>query len=89
MTRKPIRICNAYENIGGNATVHEFEDTIQIMADDGNWLVGIRLTEHGVELTTALGCCKHNGEMLDSDLVVIPRGCGTVQVNRLPYREGE
>lgn len=62
---------------------------IEIMSDEGRCLFSIRQGADGsVEISTGLACARHNGVLLDSSMAVLPRGNGTVLVQRLPYVEG-
>ena len=81
-----MKIRDGRATLNGDNTVTEIaSDEIEIVADDGRTLFGVRMRPDGSILLHAGHVCKHLDVILDDRMSIAPRDCRSITVSRIPY----
>lgn len=72
------------ENLNGNIVCLPGNQFF-LQADDGRDLFALTLSESGELLISAGMICKHNNEMLDTSLSIIPKSSNSIIISRDKY----
>lgn len=82
-----MKIRDAYATINGDTTEHTMPSGgLDIIADDGKTLFGIRLEKDGTIQINAGHFCKHHGVILDDSIKVTPISSNRIIVERQEYK---
>lgn len=83
---KAIRIRDAHATINGDTTETAYDTgSIEIIADDGRCLYGIRLVD-GCKIEVSTGSiCKSDGALLDDRLIIQPNSSNRITISRPEY----
>lgn len=86
MALKMMRVRDAHASISNDESVIEMPSGgLDIIADDGRTLLTITMRDDGGVEVSGNSFCKHQDVMLDSALMITPRACNAIHINRKPY----
>lgn len=80
-----MKIRDSFATLNGDSTVYEMPSGgLEIVADDGRPLFGIRLKDGVLHIDSGM-VCKHEGRMLDDRFAIKPVAANCVDIEKLEY----
>lgn len=83
MSLAKMKIVQTYDKQGQSISDTQ---SIDIVADDGGTLFTLSVSEEGVLEIATSGAVKHNGKVLDTGILIVPKCSNVIKVQREIYQ---